>query len=142
MRTVSADYFRAIGFRFATDEFFTEADARIALPVMRWLSSSLSEHYSESQPVPVLIINETMARTFFPNEEPLGKRLPHRRSPWLTIVGVVGDIHHTGLNAKPNPEMYLSDLQEPQGAMAVMAQTSADPLALAGPVARACCGRR
>jgi hypothetical protein len=36
-------------------------------------------------------------------------------SPWLTIVGVVGDVHHTGLNTVPNPEIYLSDLQEPSG---------------------------
>ena len=40
-------------------------------------------------------------------------------------------MHHTGLNTPPNPEMYLSQLQEPQGAMAVMARTNTDPLQLA-----------
>jgi putative ABC transport system permease protein len=53
-------------------------------------------------------------------------------SPWLTIVGVVGDVRHTGLNTAPNPEMYLSQLQEPQSSMAVLARTTGDPLQLAG----------
>lgn len=55
-------------------------------------------------------------------------------SPWLTIVGVVGDMHHSGLNTKPNPEMYLYDLQEPSGSLAVMVRTANDPLMLAAAV--------
>jgi putative ABC transport system permease protein len=52
------------------------------------------------------------------------------QSPWLTIVGVVGDVHHTGLNSKSNPEIYLSYLQEPSTVLAVMMRTSVDPLQL------------
>jgi len=63
----------------------------------------------------------------------LGKRLRIIKSPWLTIVGVVGDVHHTGLNSKPNPEIYLSYLQEPSTALAVMMRTSVDPLQLGAP---------
>jgi putative ABC transport system permease protein len=112
--------------------YFTEADARIALPVMRWFEQQpYPEHYNESQPAPAIIINETMARMFFPNEEPLGQRIRIIASPWLKIVGVVGDIHHSGLSTRPNPEMYLSDLQEPSGSLAVMIRTSGDPLTLA-----------
>jgi putative ABC transport system permease protein len=43
-------------------------------------------------------------------------------------------VHHSGLNAPPNPEIYLSQLQEPQSAMAVMARTNGDPLQLAAAV--------
>jgi putative ABC transport system permease protein len=135
MRSVSSDYFRVMRVPLKKGRYFTEADARIALPVMRFFDQQpYPEHYNESQPVPVIIINETMARMFFPGEEPLGKRMRIISSPWLTIVGVVGDIHHSGLNARPSPEMYLSDLQQPSGSLAVMARTSGDPLTLASAV--------
>jgi putative ABC transport system permease protein len=135
MRSVSSDYFRAMKVPLLRGRFFTEADARIALPVMRWFDQQpYPQHYNDPQPVPTIIINETMARMFFPNEEPLGQRIRIIASPWLTVVGVVGDIRHSGLNSKPNPEMYLSDLQEPQSSMAVMVRTSGDPLTLAAAV--------
>jgi len=102
------------------------------LPVMRWFDQQpYPEHYNESQPPPVMIINETMARMYFQNEEPLGQRMRIIASPWLTIVGVVGDVLHRGLNTTPNPEMYLFDLQEPQDSMAVMIRTRVTPLSLA-----------
>jgi len=72
-----------------------------------------------------------MARLYWPNEDPIGRRLRIIASPWLTIVGVVGDVHHSGLNSQPNPEMYLSQLQEPDGALAVMVRTTGNPLSLA-----------
>ncbi|MEK6286989.1 MAG: ABC transporter permease [Acidobacteriota bacterium] len=135
MRSVSSDYFRTMRVPLHKGRYFAEADARIALPVMRWFEQQpYPEHYNESQPAPAIIINETMARMFFPNEEPLGKRIRIIASPWLTIVGVVGDIRHMGLNTRPNPEMYLSDLQEPDPSMAVMVRTSSDPLKLAAVV--------
>ena len=135
MRTVSSEYFQVMRVPLKKGRYFSESDARIALPVMRWFEQQpYPEHYNEPQPVPAIIINETMERMFFPNEESLGKRIRIIASPWLTIVGVVGDIHHTGLNTRPNPEMYLHDLQEPSGSMAVMVRTSNDPLSLAAVV--------
>ena len=135
MRTVSSDYFRVMRVPLKTGRYFTEADARIALPVMRWFDQQpYPAHYNESQPAPAIIINETMARMFFPGEDSLGKRIRIISSPWLTIVGVVGDIRHRGLNTQPNPEMYLFDLQEPQDSMAVMIRTAVDPLRLAAVV--------
>lgn len=132
MRSVSSDYFRTMRIPLKKGRYFTESDARIALPVMRWFDQQpYPEHYNDPQPAPVIIINETMARTFFPNEEPLGQRIRIIGSPWLTIVGVVGDVLHSGLNTKPNPEMYLFDLQEPQDSMAVMVRTRVNPLSLA-----------
>jgi putative ABC transport system permease protein len=132
MRTISADYFRALKIPLKKGRYFTEADARIALPVMRWYDQQpYPEHYNDPQPAPAIIVNETMARTFFRNEEPLGKRIRIIASPWLTIVGVIGDVLHGGLNTNPNPEMYLFDLQEPQDSMAVMVRTRINPLSLA-----------
>src|SRR5262249_26580193 len=89
------------------------------------------EHFNEPQAAPAVLINETMARLYWPNEDPVGRRLRIIFSPWSTVVGVVGDVHHNGLNTPPNPEIYLSQLQEPQSSMAVMARASGDPLQLA-----------
>src|SRR6185436_17831845 len=111
--------------------YFTEADARIALPVMRWFDRQpYPPNFDEPQAIPALIINETFARRFFPGEDPIGQRIRIISSPWLTIVGVVGDVRHGGLSTQPNPEMFLSDLQEPQSSMAVMVRTAGDPLLL------------
>ena len=62
--------------------------------------------------------------------DPLGRRLRVIASPWMTVVGVVVDVHHNGLNTPPNPEIYLSQLGTP-GALAVMVRTTGDPLLLA-----------
>ncbi|HEX6716849.1 MAG TPA: ABC transporter permease [Pyrinomonadaceae bacterium] len=131
-RGVSDDYFRAMQIPLRKGRFFNSSDARVALPLIRWFEQQpFPKHFNEPQATPVVIINETMARLYFPNEDPLGRRLKIIFSPWLTIVGVVGDVHHTGLNTPPSPEIYLSQRQEPQSSMAVMARTSGDPLQLA-----------
>ena len=131
-RAVSDDYFRAMQIPLRKGRFFSNADARVALPLIRWFEQQpFPEHFNDPQAAPAVIINETMARLYFPNEDPLGKRLRVILSPWMTVVGVVGDVHHTGLNAPPSPEIYLSQLQEPQSSMAVMARTTGDPLQLA-----------
>src|SRR5689334_10669560 len=61
---------------------------------------------------PVAVINERMAARFWPNEEPLGKRLtlglPRPDNPWVTIVGVAKDIPHGALDAPAAPDWYLS----------------------------------
>jgi putative ABC transport system permease protein len=63
----------------------------------------------ESAP-PVIIINETTARRYWPNEDPIGKRLkfddPNFKSPWFTIVGVVGDVRQEGLEMPPGLMAY------------------------------------
>jgi len=130
-RVVTNDYFRTLRIPLKKGRFFSDADARLALPVMRYYDQQpYPEHFNDPQPIPTAIINEAMAKQYFPNEDPLGKRLRIIASPWLTIVGVVGDVHHTGLNTVPNPEIYLSDLQEPSGYLAVMMRTSGDPAQL------------
>jgi putative ABC transport system permease protein len=130
-RAVSNDYFQSLRIPLKSGRFFNDTDSRVALPLMRWFDQQpYPEHYDDPQPAPAAIISETMAKLYWPNEDPIGKRLKTISSPWITVVGVVGDVHHTGLNSQPNPEIYLSHLQEPQGALAVMLRTSGDPLQL------------
>ena len=130
-RVVTNDYFETLRIPLKKGRFFADSDGRVALPVMRYYDQQpYPAHFNDPQPIPTVIINEAMARQYWANEDPLGKRLRIIASPWLTVVGVVGDVHHTGLNAKPNPEMYLSYLQEPSSVLAVMMRTSIDPVQL------------
>ena len=135
LRSVSNDYFRTLKIPLRQGRFFTDSDARVSLPVIRFYEQQpYPAHFNEPQPVPTVIINERMARLYWPNEDPLGRRLRIIASPWLTVVGVVGDVHHTGLNSQPNPEMYLSQLQEPQASLAVMVRAAGNPLLLTSAV--------
>jgi putative ABC transport system permease protein len=132
-RAVSNDYFRTLKIPLLKGRFFSDADARVALPLIRWFPQQpYPKRFNDPQPIPSVVINETMAKLYWPNEDPIGRRLRIIESPWMTVIGVVGDVRHNGLNTKPNPEIYLSHLQEPQGALAVMVRTSGDPLQLAG----------
>jgi putative ABC transport system permease protein len=74
----------------------------------------------------VVIINETLARRFFPNENPIGRRLfsaPDQK----TIVGVVGDTHHLGLDQEIRPEVYLPYVQRPSDMMSLRLVVRAIP---------------
>jgi putative ABC transport system permease protein len=63
----------------------------------------------------VAVVNETFARVFMSNEDPLGKRIKLGSAqgpfPWLTIAGVVRDVRHSGLDRETRPEMYVPYLQ-------------------------------
>src|SRR6185503_19305973 len=83
--------------------------------------------------VPVAVVNNTMARRFWPNEDPLGKKITINwlQKPLTTeIVGVVGDVLHTGLDSSPRPEIFLHLPQAPFGSMTFVIQTQSDPLTL------------
>jgi putative ABC transport system permease protein len=87
----------------------------------------------------VVVVNQAFARRWFPDGEPIGRRLRLGRLtddfPWATIVGVVGDVHAYGLDVPPMPEMYWAVAQSPgTPALAVVVRTAGDPLSLAGPV--------
>jgi putative ABC transport system permease protein len=88
---------------------------------------------------PVLIINEALARQYFPNEDPLGKRiapgfstLPVRDddSGMREVVGVAADVKHQNLQGAPQPEIYFAQSQMPMSAMTVVMRTAGDPRAL------------
>jgi putative ABC transport system permease protein len=86
----------------------------------------------------VAIVNQRMARMFFPNEDPLGKRIkwsnkPNSPAPWMTIVGVSGDVKSWRLGAQPQPEMFTPLSQQPQAFLFLAIRTwSADPSPVAG----------
>jgi predicted permease len=86
----------------------------------------------------VAIINEAFAKRFFPDSDPLGKRLGFgcEESEGLcrTIVGVAGDVRQESITGEPIPEIYLPSAQMPMNSMTVMVRTASDPLALAGVV--------
>src|SRR5205823_3760443 len=67
-------------------------------------------------------------RRYFPNEEPIGKRLtlglPRPDNPWLTIVGIVRDIPHRGLESKAEPDWYLPYLRRPRRDAYLMVRSS------------------
>ncbi len=94
------------------------------------------EHDVPASP-PVAIINQTFARRFFPNEDPIGKRYlygspgPDNHS-WITIVGVVGDMRRTGFDRPVRPETFLPQDQNPDSGLTIVARTNGDPAALAG----------
>ncbi|HJU55633.1 MAG TPA: ABC transporter permease [Pyrinomonadaceae bacterium] len=116
VRTVNAEYLSAMGIPLIKGRGFTERDAKDAPQVM--------------------LVNETLARRFFPGEDPVGKRATVY--PFETpceIVGVVGDVKHRGLDVESGPEFYISYLQAPQPSMYLVARTTlAEPGALASSI--------
>jgi putative ABC transport system permease protein len=89
--------------------------------------------------VPVTIINETMARRFWPGEAALGKRFKlgpaQAPNPWLTVVGVVGDMRRQSLEREPIAQVFLPHLQSPERRMNLLIRTTVEPTQLA-PVVR------
>lgn len=87
----------------------------------------------------VVVINQTFARRFWPDEEVLGKRMKFgsldSNAPWLTIVGVVGDMRRTGLDQDVRCDTFLPYTQRgTMGFMSLVVRTKGDPIAMAGPV--------
>jgi putative ABC transport system permease protein len=86
----------------------------------------------------VVIINEAMAKRFWPGEDPLGRTISVSVGKYKgqrQIVGVVADVRLTSLTDQPRPEMYVPYAQHPDGFMFMVARTSSNPLAFA-PVIR------
>ncbi|HEX8140364.1 MAG TPA: ABC transporter permease, partial [Pyrinomonadaceae bacterium] len=110
---VTPDYFRTMGIPLRSGRTFTERDAKDAPGAV--------------------VISETLARRNFPGEEPVGKRLViDDAKPPYQIIGIVGDIHHAGLEQEVYPEYYLSSLQAPerQVNLIVRAAPGIDPASL------------
>ena len=108
------DYFRAMGMPILRGRSFTATDAPTAPPVA--------------------IINETMARRIWPGEDPVGKRLKmgtNPQTPWTTVIGVVGDLRHTGLDVEPAAEYYIPYLQGPPTSPFLVIRAQGDPAAIA-----------
>ena len=88
----------------------------------------------------VAMINETMAKRFWQNDNPVGKRFKFNDSPWIQIVGIVGDVRQMGLNEPPRQEMYFPYWQGEHNWMVprdLTIRTAGDPMALIGSVKQA-----
>jgi predicted permease len=91
----------------------------MGIPLRR--GRDIDERDEEGAPL-VVLINETLARTVWPNQDPIGRRLFFsRKGAEARVVGVVGDIHQSGLDVPPKPEFYISALQagSPMSSLAI-----------------------
>jgi len=84
---------------------------------------------------PVVVINETMAKKWWPNESPIGKRIkqgfPQDTAPYREIVGVVGDVPQDGLDEVIRTEVFLPLSQHPEADLTLLLRTSRPPMSLA-----------
>jgi putative ABC transport system permease protein len=119
-RTISTDYLQVMGIRLVEGEGFTPED-------------------KQGAPL-VVVINQAMARRFWPNESAIGKRLKEgsgtSNNPWRTVKGVVADSAQSSLKASINPEVYF-----PHGQMMyccrrmnLIMRTNVDPAGVIGPI--------
>lgn len=85
---------------------------------------------------PVAVINETMVRRFWADEEPVGKRfqMNDRTQPWVTVVGVVGDTRRNGLERSPISQFFIPIAQSASRGADLVVRTSRDPLTIAAAV--------
>jgi putative ABC transport system permease protein len=81
------------------------------------------------------VINQTMARRYFPDRSPLGQIIqnPHGKAE---VVGIVADVHNQGLDKEPRKQVYLPLRQSPTAGMAVVARTNQDPSQMANTIQR------
>ena len=96
---VGPDYLKTLGIPLVKGRDLTAADVQPGAP-------------------PVAVINEKMAKRYWPNEDPLGRRvtlgLPRPENPWITIVGIAKDVPHRTVDSQPEPDWYTSRVVSPQ----------------------------
>jgi predicted permease len=116
---VSDDYFRTLGIPLKHGRTFTTAD--------------------RADVGPVIIINEAMAQRYWPKGNALGARIhigpPNPSAPWITVVGIVGNVRNDRTRLLPEPAMFIPFRQQPVGSTFIV-RTTGDPLALINPVRR------
>jgi putative ABC transport system permease protein len=111
-RWVSPDYFKTLKIQLLKGRVFTEGDA--------------------ADSPPVLVINEAMARQYWPNEDPVGRRVAFNsrdnQPVWREIVGVVKDVRHVALDTESKPQIYFPFTHFPSPMMTLVARTDGDPM--------------
>jgi len=115
VRIVAPRYFETMKIRLIAGRFLDERDAEVGPRTS--------------------VINETMARRYFPDRSPLGQIIqnPHGKSE---VVGIVGDVHNQGLATEPKKQVYLPMRQSPTAGMALVARTETDPAAFSNAIQR------
>jgi putative ABC transport system permease protein len=114
--SVSADYFQTMGVRLLKGRVFTEYDSATANKVA--------------------IINEAMVRKYFPNEDPVGRRLniTNGYKDSREIVGIVGDVKSNGVDSNTASQMYVPLLQEPDTGLYLAIRSANNPIGLVGAI--------
>ena len=114
MRVISPNFFRVLQVPLLQGRFFNDADT--------------------STSPKVVIVNEGLARKYFPNGEALGRRItfddPSKDPKWITIVGIVGSMRHRALDLDPQPEYYLPHSQFSLRNALVVVRSKLDPRSL------------
>jgi putative ABC transport system permease protein len=117
---VTPGYFRTMEIPLLAGRDFTDADTKGSMPVT--------------------IIDERLAREYWPHESAVGKRVrfgpPEDNEPWHTIVGVVGTVRHQRVQEDTRKSVYLPYLQFGLGGLTIVARTSSDPHEIIGPIRR------
>jgi putative ABC transport system permease protein len=114
-RAVTPDYFRSMGIQLIAGRSFTSMD-KVDAPL-------------------VVIVNETMARRYWPGISPLGKRIVlGGTQDWREVIGVVRDVRHWGLDRPVNPELYLPLPQYVSSGLNFTISTDGDPASVASAV--------
>ena len=127
---ISPDYFKTMGIPILRGRDFDDRDRApdksAQIPVR-----------GESVPGPtagVTIIDERLAREYWPDQDPIGKRIrfgpPEDNEPWHTIVGVVGEVKHERLDASTRKSVYLPHAQVPIGGTRIVIRTEGRPESL------------
>jgi len=119
IRAVSDDYFSAMGIPLKEGRTFTRGD--------------------DLEAPQVALVNESFVKRFLSGEEPINKRVTFgnpaaEEIQWMTIVGVVGDVHHESLAVETDPELYWSYAQRPFNRVTLVLRSQGDPLGLIGPL--------
>ncbi len=114
---ITPEYFRAMGIRTLSGRGFGSGDTREALPVA--------------------IVSKTLADTYWPRENPIGKRLQIDDQQWREVVGVVDDVRHDGLDRPQRPTIYIPFAQYPRATLTILVRCEADPATVVGAMRRA-----
>lgn len=141
---VTPEYFRAMGIPLVKGRLLTPEDVQHAIEMdsrrrAAWEKGAQLPAEQRNLMVYATVINSTMARTLWPDEDPVGRMFSggggDENGPWRQVVGVVGDVRQWGLTEKPRPEAYDS-LTAPSRFFLTL-HTSVAPSSIAPAVRRA-----
>jgi putative ABC transport system permease protein len=134
------DFPRPRGEEFSVDLYVTTPGYLRAMNIATLSGRALSDQ-DTSDSAKVALINKTMANQMWPNQDPLGRRIRfpgdgQNTQPWMTIVGVVGDVSQYGLDQKPPMQIYLPHSQFPTSFNTIVVKTEADPTSMIAAIRR------
>ena len=113
-----------VDFRSATTDFFTV----LGIPIVRGRGIVTGDRENGQQ---IAVVSESLARRYWPNADPLGRRVKIADGPWVTVVGICGDLIHDWFNRRNYPTIYRPYAQVPTGYLSLIVRTTSDPAGLA-----------